>query len=480
MSRWTQQGDDVVKCELHGFSDASNVAYAAVVYQRLTLKSGCVVTSLLAAKSKVAPIKQLTIPRLELTAAVLLSKLMAFVKAAMKLPQVSCTCWTDSTIVLAWLKQHPSRWKTFVANRVTLVQTTVPSAIWRHVPTDQNPADCSSRGISGEQLARHGLWWKGPEWLIQSPDRWPQALIDDVDCRDLETKIQVSTHSASQRIRWDLESKFSSWPKLIRVTAYILKFVNRCRKPSLSKVGDTSKTNKSLTCGEIQQAKTIWLKQIQQDLFPNDINNLTSKNPVKKTSSLASLNPFLDSDGIMRVGGRLENSPHSYQAKHPVILKSHFLVTLIVRSVHERQLHAGPQLTLCSLREEYWIVRARQVVRAVTSKCVICTRERATIPTQIMGPLPNVRVTPVSRAFLHCGVDYAGPFLVRVASGRGRKSHKTYVALFVCMSTRAIHLELVNGYDTQSFLAAFGRFCSRRGLPNSVYSDNGTNFRGAD
>lgn len=170
----------------------------------------------------------------------------------------------------------------------------------------------------------------------------------------------------------------------------------------------------------------------------------------------------------------------SFAARHPILLTSHPLVQLIIHQAHLRSLHAGLQLTLHILRQEFWILKARSLVKSVIHSCVKCARERADIPTQLMGDFPRCRVSPQTRCFVHCGVDYAGPVFVRATAGRGITSRKAYIALFVCLATKAIHLELVGDYSTHSFLNAYSRFCARRGLPQTMYSDNGTNFVSAD
>ncbi|XP_070526464.1 uncharacterized protein [Cardiocondyla obscurior] len=173
--RWIGVESDSASIELHGFADASSDAYAAVVYARVISSSGTVTTSLLVGKSKVAPLKLLSIPRLELSAAVLLAKLIEFVREI--LPKaISCTCWTDSSIVLAWLKQPPSHWKMFVANRVADIQNRLANVSWRHVVTKDNPADCASRGLLGSDLLNHPLWWHGPPWLKLSSEQWPNSI----------------------------------------------------------------------------------------------------------------------------------------------------------------------------------------------------------------------------------------------------------------------------------------------------------------
>jgi len=178
LGRWIKRGADTVECELHGFSDASQRAYAAAVYLRLKSLSNERSSMLLISKSKVAPIKPWSVPRLELAAAVLLSRLMEFVFNSFRLPETTpCFCWTDSSVVLAWVTQHPAKWKTFVANRVAEIQNRVPRASWRHVSTDENPADCASRGILGGQLASRELWWHGPAWLRLADADWPTPVI---------------------------------------------------------------------------------------------------------------------------------------------------------------------------------------------------------------------------------------------------------------------------------------------------------------
>ncbi|XP_025158005.1 uncharacterized protein LOC112589336 [Harpegnathos saltator] len=173
ISRWFGLGTDSQLVELHGFADASNVAYAAVVYARVVICSGEIIILLLAGKSRVAPLHTISVTRLELSAAVLLARLMEFVRRSLGYETVPCFCWTDSIIVLAWLLQQPSKWKTFVANRTADVQTRLPDTEWRHVPTDENPVDCVSRGLLGDELLVHELWWRGPPWLQSSETDWP-------------------------------------------------------------------------------------------------------------------------------------------------------------------------------------------------------------------------------------------------------------------------------------------------------------------
>ncbi|XP_076397965.1 uncharacterized protein LOC143266315, partial [Megachile rotundata] len=322
--RWTGLHPTSPVVELHGFADASTVAYAAVIYLKVVSSTGETTVSLLACKSKVAPLKPLTIPRLELSAAVLLARLFEFIRASICVPPVQCFCWTDSSVVLAWLNQHPSHWKTFVANRVTAIQSMVPNAEWRHVPSSDNPADCASRGLKGTELRKKTLWWQGPTWLREPESGWPSKVTPSDDSAASERRI-LTCHATAQTPTWDLAIRISSWTKLIRVTAYIRRFVNRCRSRSSLDVSPL-KNSCALTAEECAAAKTFWLAQIQQEIFSKEIQALKNAKPLSRESRLLALTPFLDKDGLLRMGGRLQNTSLSVAAKHPIILGSHPLV----------------------------------------------------------------------------------------------------------------------------------------------------------
>ncbi|EZA52947.1 hypothetical protein X777_07643, partial [Ooceraea biroi] len=267
--------------------------------------------------------------------------------------------------------------------------------------------------------------------------------------------------------------------RLIRVTAYLFRFLLRCRKRGNPLPDDPSR-GLALTASECSAARSFWLKQIQSELFASEVSPLQREQCLSEKSPILALRLFLDRDGILRVGGRLGRASIPLAQQHPILLASHPLVRLIVEQAHRRALHAGLQLTLGTARQDFWIIRARSLVRSVVHRCVVCVRNRAVIPSQLMGELPAVRVSAPTRCFVHTGLDYAGPVHVRASAGRGIVTRKAYIALFICLATRAVHLELVSDYSTTAFLSAFTRFCSRRGLPNSVYSDNGTTFVGAD
>ncbi|XP_046145664.1 uncharacterized protein LOC123988949 [Osmia bicornis bicornis] len=455
--------------ELHGFCDASQRAYAAAVYLRVE-HEGQVRTSLVVAKTKVAPVKTATIPRLELCGASLLSKLMVRVKEGLDLP-VRMQAWTDSSVCLYWIRGHASQWKPFVAHRVSDIQSELPPDFWKYVASSDNPADLATRGISPADLLRAELWWQGPSWLSKSSNQWPAECLKKSETTDLEQR-KVTVHLAVEDNSDELLTRYSSLSRLLTVLAYCFRFSNLARKRPCE--------SGFIKAEERASALRAALRVSQQAYFGEELSHLQGHRELKRSSPLASLRPFLDEQGLLRVGGRLANALLPFDERHPYLVSRNCpLATLLVRDAHLRTLHGGPQLTRSHMVRQFWILRGRSLVRAEIKKCVKCARFSGRAGGQLMGHLPNTRTAP-QRAFLTTGVDYAGPVKIRTTAGRGHKSYKGYVALFVCLSTRALHLEAVSDLTSSAFFAAFKRFTSRRGRCATMLSDNGTTFQGAD
>jgi hypothetical protein len=438
-----------------------------VIYLRVLDDTNCArVFSLIAAKSKVAPLKRTTIPRLELSAAVLLVRLHEKVSKALEFQNLPIHLWIDSTVALTWIQGHPSRWKEFVANRVSLIQDITPTARWHHVAGEENPADCASRGLSPDKLNKHSLWWAGPQWLSQPSPSWPSAIPVLNYSDDLEEKSLSSNVATSQSIvYWDLLERYSKLSKLLRITARLIRTIYLFRNRA-----DHYETFE-LTPSELNAAETFWIKHIQSAYFMSEFSLIAQQKPLAKSHPLLRLAPFIDSCGILRVGGRLRNSLLDPNAKHPILLPQHSPLThLIIDDTHSRTLHGGVQLMLSVIRQKFWILGGRRPISAFVRRCVKCYRFRANAAKELMGQLPSIRVTP-SRPFLNTGIDYAGPFQIRSWRGRSSRQYKSFLVIFVCLTTSAAHLELATDYSSQGFIAAYRRFIGRRGICATISSD---------
>lgn len=482
MDRWIKfrPGD---KAELHGFADASEKAYGAVIYAKIISNNKIFVT-LLTAKTRIAPITKITLPKLELNAAHLLAKLMTTTKNALKIEIKATKYYSDSEITLAWIKSSADRWKPYIARRVRDIQNQSNSNDWSHVQTKMNPADHASRGLSPKQLINNELWWNGPVWLRENDFtnaqliRFNTTLEEKKDKRLNVMQVSVST---------DIVERFSSLNRAMRVIAICLRYMTNLRRSAkLKSAKSTNTVDKNelssffVENDELFVAKNTIVRLCQQKYFAIEYELLRKGQQVNKDSKLKTLCPFIDGNGVLRVGGRLQNSNLNYNRKHPIIVPyTSNLTKMIIRDAHMRTLHGGNQLTLSQTRHEFWIVGAKRAVKTFINRCVACYRFSAAATTQLMGSLPSVRTKRMVRPFTNCGTDLCGPIFVRVSGERGVRSSKGYIVIFICLSTKAVHLEVVSDMTSEAFIAALKRMIGRRGNVGVIYSDNGTNFVGA-
>ncbi|UYV73022.1 hypothetical protein LAZ67_10001583 [Cordylochernes scorpioides] len=352
--------------QMHGFCDSSELAYSAVCYLRITYDKNQIETILLRAKTKFAPVKKITIPRLELCAALMLAQLQSQTTQALPFKIDEQFYWTDSKIVLAWITSESKKWQIFVTNRVAKIQDLTAAHSWQYISGRQNPADLATRGILSSCLINSKLWWHGPVWLaLDGSENIPSFTID----------------------------------------------------------------------------------------------------------------PSMDSQGILRVGRRLRHSDLDIDQKHPMLIpKDHFVTKLIVMHYHINNLHSGTQLTLSLIRNKFWIPSGRNLIKRVLNQCLVCLKSKSKAIHQIMGDLPKNRLLP-GRPFEKIGIDLAGPIQAKPMLKRSKVIFKFYIVLFVCFTTKAIHLEISSDLTAETFLAALKRFISRRGRPTDIYSDNATNFK---
>jgi hypothetical protein len=469
----TEGEDTTVKSySLDGFCDASLKAYAAVIYLRVETETNTY-SHLLCSKTRVAPLKKVTIPRLELLSALLLARLISTITNVLE-PEIELiepTCHTDSQVALCWIKGVDKEWKQFVQNRVLEIRKLVPVTQWRHCPGTKNPADIPSRGASTSELSEKlELWLNGPSTiepaseLIESEDT---GLSDDclaelkAGNREKVTANLLSCNDTGMAISCQ---DYSNLRRLLRVTAYVFKFIKLLRRSKVPDAQQSSSNGEILTTSDINAALVYWLRQSQSALPQSQSFHIWS----------IQFGLFMDHDGLWRCGGRLENAGVPQAAKHPIFLpKNHHLTELIVSECHKRVMHGGVSATLTELRSKYWVVKGRQLVKKILHKCVICRRYQG---KHYCPPPPPFRVNE-ARPFSYTGVDFAGPLYVKDTAAS--PSRKVWICLYTCCVTRAVHLDIVPDMTSQAFLRSFKRFTSRRSFPVRILSDNAKTFKAA-
>ncbi|XP_025422902.1 uncharacterized protein LOC112692436 [Sipha flava] len=257
---------------------------------------------------------------------------------------------------------------------------------------------------------------------------------------------------------------------MIRMTAQVLWFIQRCRK----KIVELGYLRQS----ELDGALHVIVKDAQHRYLSDLVASL-HKGTTITSKSLACLCPFLDSFDLIRVGGRMQNSNWSERRRHPMLIpKESHLAVLITRHWHLYAFHARPRLLTALFQQQFWIIGIRLIVHWVIRKCLTNAKMSAANPQPIMAALPSFRVRE-AHPFSMVGIDYAGPLEMKELSLRKSRIVKVYIALFVCMTTKAVHLESVTALSTDAFRLTLDRFVARRGVPISIYSDCGTNFVGA-
>ncbi|KRY43585.1 hypothetical protein T03_6748, partial [Trichinella britovi] len=319
---------EIIRLELHAFGDASKLAYGAAVYLVAIDKDGKRTVNLVLAKAKVAPLKQVTLPRLELMAAFTAAKLIAFAKNNIGIRVDELNCWSDSEITLCWIKNSTQKLKPFIQNRVEVIRQLTSPVLWRHCPTKNNPADLLSRGSTVKQMASQPLWWHGPPWLMEDKD----CNFESKDYPSINLEID-EYHPSSVTVLVNVEEdiklnpeRFGDFEKLIRVIAYCRRFLANCRHP------ESNRRLGPLTLVELQIAENYWIRKAQRECFANEIQQLLNGKRITSDSQLIHLDPFLDENGLVRINGRLQNSTLPEMTKHPLILPDkHPLTRAIIR-----------------------------------------------------------------------------------------------------------------------------------------------------
>ncbi|XP_022518476.2 uncharacterized protein LOC111188878 [Astyanax mexicanus] len=462
----------VKRQELHTFSDASVSGYGACTYLRTINQSDEVHCCLVMAKSRVSPTNVITIPRLELSAAVIAVRVSDMLQRELEIEDLQEYFWTDSTVVLGYLNNDARRFQVFVANRIQRIKSSTKTEQWAHVSSDNNPADHASRGLTAEQL-KTSSWFTGPKFLWQRdlPDR--ELKVGEIKADDPELRKSFVCNTDAREVRSILDrlQKFSDWSRVVRAVARLKRAIKEFK-------GLKQRTNKSTSLEERKEAEFAIVRLVQEEPFSHEIKRLKlkDKDAETKDSKLCKLSPFLDEEGILRVGGRLSQAMLHPHVKHPAILpKNSHISDLLIKHCHEKTQHQGRGMTVNEIRANgWWIMGCSSAVSSHIFKCVKCRKFRRCAEEQRMGDLPQDRTETVP-PFTYTGIDCFGPIYVK----EGRKELKKYGLVLTCLCSRAIHIEVVDDLTTDAFINALRAFIALRGHVRQLRCDQGTNFVGA-
>ena len=454
VSRWCSQ-ETCHRIELHVFGDASEDAFCAVSYVVITKPNGERLIRFIVGKTRVAPRKRHTIPKSDLTAAVTENRNKDLILKEHRISFASINFWSDSATVLQWLRNSDKKHPTFVTNWVAEIIDSSTVDQWRHIAGSDNPIVLGTRGLSINELMQSD-WINGPDWLkseINETENWEQEEI----VPDQEEFLASNSYGNSAQIDW---KRFTNFGRLRNVFARILN--QRYR-------------NKEITPELLDQAENRIWELVQRENYTKEIASLKKGDSVKSNSKIESLNSFL-SENLIRTKGRLRHANLTFGGKHPVILPhSHSAVKLNLEFQHKHNLHQGVEHFRAEIQRKLWVTGLRNALRSVKHQCLHCKLKRSKTSMPMMSDLPIVRIKDNLTPFTNTGVEYFGPFSIKLI----RRTVKRWICPFTCLSIRAVYMEIVQSLDTQSCLDAVHRFIARRGKPKTVISDNGTNFVGA-
>jgi len=448
------------------FSDASKDAYSAVAYVRWKTPSGFEST-ILTAKSRIAPLRIVDIVRLELCAAVLNARLYTFIAHELKDIRFERVYHiVDSEIVRAMINKDSYGFRTFAANRIGEIQDSTEKHNWYWVEGSLNIADVATRPLdtTAVDLGLNGEWQNGPEFLRQPVDEWPTksetsiSTLPEIKRTFVGAVSKVVSSSIASRIDFD---RFSNLTRLLRATAWIEKMQQKY------KTDKPTENSHRLVPSDILHAENTLVKYVQEEMHFD-----VKKGKYKK------LVPTFE-DGVIVVGGRAERWLCSTWNREKFILlpAKHQFSWLVAEKAHIESGHLAVESTIARIRSKYWIIGVRRMVRSIIGRCKLCKLRFKKLESQRMSPLPIERIKP-SPAFQNTGLDYFGPFEVK-GEVQKRVRGKCYGILFVCDSSRAVHADIVQNYTTEAFLQALRRFACIRGWPRNIHSDNGTQLVGA-
>ncbi|XP_055613505.1 uncharacterized protein LOC129759945 [Uranotaenia lowii] len=469
--------DSSTEVQMHTFVDASENGMAAAVYLRFE-NNGITECALLSTKTRVAPLKFLSIPRSELQASVLGARLANSVKESISITLSRRYFWTDSRTVLSWLSADHRKYSQFVSHRVSDILESTTLSEWHWIPSKLNVADDGTKWKNLPDLSKTSRWFCGPDFLLLPESEWPLPE-EPLTSTDIEMRPHILSHSLPLPALIPVEN-FSLWQTLLRKTAYALRYIYNAQRlaqkqPILSG---------PLQSADLCKAEQYLFRYAQREAYPDEIALLSAKTShqkkscIPKNSPLYKLCTFLDENSVLRMQGRISSCQYAPpDAKNPIILpRNHHITKLVVASFHHRYNHQNHETIINEIRQRYHVPKLRSAYKKIRSNCQTCKNLRARPQPPLMSELPVGRLAAFSRPFSHMGLDYFGPMIVV----NGRKQEKRWGVLATCLTIRAIHLQVVHTLTTNSCILAIRNIMARRGVPVCIYSDRGTNFIGAD
>lgn len=471
-----EKSTKVLSLELHVFCDASEKGFAAVAYFRIVYENNLIGVRFVTSKNYVAPLRPLSVPRLELQAAVIGARLAESISTSLSNLKIhSRIFWSDSRVVLCWIRCDPRRYQTYVANRLGEIDELTDPNSWRWVPGELNVADFATK-VQKTDLSPQGQWFNGPAFLVLDESQWPEKLEFSQEEFQQKSKVEsrkvfnVTSRSKFSAILPEF-SRFSRFSRLLSATARVF----ASKSIWLSRIGKASPRFEP-NVDDFSKAKKALLQQAQLDSFPIEFTELSAGREIPKSSRILTLTPGL-LNGLLVIQGRASKFSGTEKfCNNPIILDgNHKIARLLIFECHVKLNHGNSQTVINELRQEFWITRLRSALRSVLTKCAMCQKRRGKPSIPRMSELPIGRLTPHVNPFSHCGLDYFGPITITI----GRRHEKRYGVLFTCLTMRAVHLEIANSLTTDSAIMAIMRMTARRGQPAVIYSDNGTNLRGA-
>lgn len=466
--------------ELCVFSDASSWAIAAVAYLKVVTEQGICKVGFVLAKAKLSPQPEPTIPRLELCGAVLAVEIAELILDELDYKPNAVKFYCDSKVVLGYICNNTKRFYVYVHNRVHRIRQTTTPEQWHYVVSEQNPADLATRSVPPSQLM-DTMWFKGPEFL-QKPLQADSSETFDLIHPEADIEIRKVTTLSTNVQKGGLTSErylhFSTWNSLVRGVAFLIHQARSHKTElSLQSCKGWHQCNKPRTPEELNAAKKLILLSVQRNAYPEEYAALHSKQDLPNSSTILPLDPYM-SDDLIRVGGRLRHASLEAEVKNPVILPNkHHVTMLLVKHYHTKVMHQGRQFTESTIRQAgFWIVAGKRLVSSIIHHCVTCRKLRGKLETQKMADLPPERLD-TSPPFSYVGLDVFGPWTVVTRRTRGGSAEsKRWAILFTCMTTRGVHIEVIESMDANSCINALRRFFAIRGPAKQLRSDRGTNF----